>query len=1301
VIVVADRFELERVVGSGGMGEVYRARDRLTGKPVAVKLLYASLHGDVDRFQREATLLSELSHPRIVRYVAHGVLPSGRAYLAMEWLDGEDLGQRLAHHGLSLTDTLTLGRRVAEALSVLHARGIVHRDIKPSNVFLVGGSTSDIRLLDLGVARLTSGARQATHSGVMIGTPGYMAPEQARGQRDVDARADVFALGCVLFECLAGRPAFVGDNMPALLAKILLEPTPKLSSLAPASPPEVDDLVARMLAKHPLERPTNGGAVLRELEAVLAEGAPVDARASVRSQRAITGGERQLVSVVMARSLDLDPADGFSGAPLDQETAIASFDLRALSTSFSADMALLADGSMVFTLTGARGATEQATDAARFALSLRSHLPGATIALATGLATITGRSIVGDVIERAATQLESARARSGGASSDSLHGHSPVFLDETSAGLLDLRFDVGGDDRGLFIRGLREREGRARTVLGRSTPCVGRDRELSALTSLFAECRDESVARVVVVTGAPGVGKTRVLSELRTRLEAEGAAVWAGGADPMRSGAPFGLLARAVRRVAGIEEGDPLVVRQHKLRARVGRHLAGDAAQRVAEFVGEIAITPFDERASVELRAARLDPILMGDQIRRAWDDWVRAETESQPLVLALEDLHWGDLPSVRLVDGALRANADRPFFVVGLARPEVVDLFPHLWAERHAQEIRLAPLLKRASDQLARAVLGDDATPATVDAIVQRAGGNPFFLEELARARRDAESSELPGSVVAMLEARIERLDAPARRVLRAASVFGEVFWRGGVRALVGGAMSPSDVDAWLQELVSREVVALRDRSAVGRDDEYGFMHALVRDVAYATLTPEDRALGHRLAGEWLERAGERQAAVLADHFARAGVTERAESYFTAGAQQALDANDFALAERLAERATTEATAADRRGELALVRAEAAAWSGDPARAIVHARAAVGSLTVGTDAWFAAAAVLAEAAMKRGDAASVSDVARRVSEAPWGEATSLARLISSARVLGAAARTSSFSAHEALLTQLEEHAASLAETEPLARGWLASARAERAAWTGDAAGVAELTRAAADAFTEAGDTRASCTHRLRAAFALLQLGLLSRAEPLLDAVVADATRLSLGSLLLVARQAMGQLFSRRGDLARGREILLDCVERARAQESPFDEGVAYCYLAGAARIGGDHETAVTESRLAIERLTGSPTYLAGANALLALSLVDLGRAAEAFAPAELAIGTLRALGGSVEGELIVRLAWAEALSAKGDAEGARAAIREARERLLAKAARIEDPERKKAFLSQIREHGRILARAGEWLVDA
>src|SRR5262245_1793371 len=237
------------------MGEVYRARDLRSGEPVAIKVLHPGLPAEhIGRLAAEAEVLAALHHPAIVRHIEHGVAASGQHYLAMEWLAGEDLATRLLRAGLTVAETISLGVRVADALGAAHARGITHRDLKPANLFLPGGELAEIKLLDFGIARLAHLPR-ATRTGVILGTPGYMAPEQATGHSVIDARADVFALGCTLFECLTGEPAFAGEDIRALLMKILIEDVPRVSELCPAVPAALDALIARMLAKHPAARP--------------------------------------------------------------------------------------------------------------------------------------------------------------------------------------------------------------------------------------------------------------------------------------------------------------------------------------------------------------------------------------------------------------------------------------------------------------------------------------------------------------------------------------------------------------------------------------------------------------------------------------------------------------------------------------------------------------------------------------------------------------------------------------------------------------------------------------------------------------------------------------------------------------------------------------------------------------------------------------------------------------------------------------------------------------------------------------
>ena len=267
--VVGERFEVESRAGSGGMATVFRARDLREDRAVALKVLHSQGEKVRERFNREAEVLAELSHPHIVRYVAHGVTSADAPYLAMEWLEGEDLSARFARGGrLTVGESARLIARAARALGHAHARGVLHRDVKPSNLFLVDGDVDKVKLLDFGIARKVAAAAGTTRTGTTLGTPGYMAPEQASGLREVDARSDVFSLGCVLYECVVGEAPFLGENVMVILSKILFDDAPRLSARQPAVLPALDDLVARMLSRDPAGRPADGAAVADELDAL-------------------------------------------------------------------------------------------------------------------------------------------------------------------------------------------------------------------------------------------------------------------------------------------------------------------------------------------------------------------------------------------------------------------------------------------------------------------------------------------------------------------------------------------------------------------------------------------------------------------------------------------------------------------------------------------------------------------------------------------------------------------------------------------------------------------------------------------------------------------------------------------------------------------------------------------------------------------------------------------------------------------------------------------------------------------------
>lgn len=274
--VLNGRFELRQRIGEGGMGVVYAAHDRLDDRVVAVKIATGGGDHDTARFDREVHALEELSHPAVVGYIAHGV-HEGARYIVMERLEGCSLAERLRLGPLSIRDTVELGARIGSALDEAHALGVVHRDLKPANIFLAGdleGSrTTGAYLLDFGLARFAP-ATTLTAPGSLVGTPDYMAPERVRDDAaSATISGDVFSLGCVLFECLLGRPPFQAETTRALLARVLLEMAPLVRRERPEVPLSLEALVEQMLAKEPSERPLPAEVVraLEEIRAALPE----------------------------------------------------------------------------------------------------------------------------------------------------------------------------------------------------------------------------------------------------------------------------------------------------------------------------------------------------------------------------------------------------------------------------------------------------------------------------------------------------------------------------------------------------------------------------------------------------------------------------------------------------------------------------------------------------------------------------------------------------------------------------------------------------------------------------------------------------------------------------------------------------------------------------------------------------------------------------------------------------------------------------------------------------------------------
>jgi serine/threonine-protein kinase len=287
-------FKAVAKIGLGGMGEVYLAEHQRIERRAAIKVLAPERTRDADavrRFFAEARATSLIRHPGIVEVYDCDVHRNGRAYIVMEYLDGENVGSRLERRGGALVwpAACLIARHVADAIGAAHAQRIIHRDLKPENVFLLSPGDrpkpGQVKVLDFGLAKLLTGGLvmgAATKAGSLLGSPSYMSPEQCEGE-SVDDRSDVYSLGCMLFEMIAGRPPFPGRRLRQLLAAHRFHAPPALSALAPDVPAWLDGLVARMLSKAPIDRPQSMAETAAALApAELADAGDSDAAATPR-----------------------------------------------------------------------------------------------------------------------------------------------------------------------------------------------------------------------------------------------------------------------------------------------------------------------------------------------------------------------------------------------------------------------------------------------------------------------------------------------------------------------------------------------------------------------------------------------------------------------------------------------------------------------------------------------------------------------------------------------------------------------------------------------------------------------------------------------------------------------------------------------------------------------------------------------------------------------------------------------------------------------------------------------------------
>lgn len=870
-----DGYRIEALVGEGSSGRVYRARHASTGRQVAVKVLRAS-SGAAPTHPAEAELLAGLRHPGIVLVEKRGILDNGRGYLVMPWLEGEDLTARQARAPLTLVQALQTIASLCDALQVAHDASVIHRDIKPANIFLVGSGPNGHAvgqpvLLDFGAAtrvELTTFSDQT-----IIGTPAYMAPELVRGDIHVGPAADIYSLGATLYELLSGRPPHEGPTYFATLARLVTTPATRLTEVNPRIPPEVATYVHTLLALSPDDRPETCSAVaasLRQLATRVHRGSLADPEP--HSGRLGSSVQRLVTSLV---------ASGFSDPALRDHSITT---LRA----HEADTVPLGKHSLVahFGVRRARGS--EATSALN--LGRRIAKWGARVGVASGRSMVPVHAAfetspeLGEVIERAT--LLSRNAESG-----------EVICDATTVELGQLRYRFRERQPGQYLVETRSGSGRSPAA----TPFVGRDPEFHAAIEAFHRCEDHSLATVVSLSGAPGIGKTRLQREIVLHLLGECGLPYVVQQrnDAYGQRRALGAALDAIRSLLRLPRDADLPTTQNAVRANLSHELADDPSARVDVLTSLLAGSPLEGGG---------DTSAIRDVLWLLMTEVVLTNLDQSTVVMVSEDIQWADPESLSWFEHLLTRAKNRPLLLIVTARHEFWSTQKEAFTKHNHLKLHLHPVSDHDVRTIVQASLRDarvlgNVTEEEVERVVGQSGGSPLFAEELARLAARGTNVAIAPTIEAAIQVSLDSLDDRQADAVGRLSVLGATVWHTCLSHL-----GVDDPDGLFGALVDKEILVPHEPSRFAFTNEYQFKHTMIRDVAYARLGRNERRQLHQLAAEWLEQCGE-DPAIVARHLDLGELPERAAAYWASAARRALQTNALREALKMAEHAVTFST--------------------------------------------------------------------------------------------------------------------------------------------------------------------------------------------------------------------------------------------------------------------------------------------------------------------------------------------------------------------------------------------------------